>query len=250
LFSVQGDYLYSLTVKNKCQCSAQNRDFKDMFLRKELLHYYKAEAKVMRKIAIILIVLMFIGIGFLSGCVTEADTDGDGYSDKVDAFPNDPTEWKDSDSDGHGDNSDAFPNNSTEWKDTDGDGYGDNSDKFPDDSNLHYFIRIFDSNIVESDPKWNISSGEIKRYTWQVTSDCKYVTVIVDAGKMVNGTQYQAFADEVNISIRNPEKTIENNYGQFQRITVTTENWGEWTLSVKNNANFEIVAIVSIYVAK
>jgi surface protein len=37
------------------------------------------------------------------------DTDGDGFDDTVDAFPNDPTEWLDTDGDGVGDNADAFP---------------------------------------------------------------------------------------------------------------------------------------------
>ena len=36
-----------------------------------------------------------------------ADTDGDGYGDNSDAFPNDPTEWADSDGDGIGDNADS-----------------------------------------------------------------------------------------------------------------------------------------------
>ena len=35
------------------------------------------------------------------------DTDGDGYPDGDDAFPNDPTEWADTDGDGVGDNADA-----------------------------------------------------------------------------------------------------------------------------------------------
>lgn len=34
------------------------------------------------------------------------DSDGDGYSDDEDAFPNDPTEWKDTDGDGWGNNND------------------------------------------------------------------------------------------------------------------------------------------------
>jgi len=81
------------------------------------------------------------------------DSDGDGYADDDDVFPNDSTEWLDSDGDGYGnncdafptlasehsdmdedgigDNADAFPNDSTEWADADGDGYGDNSDAFP-----------------------------------------------------------------------------------------------------------------------
>ena len=54
----------------------------------------------MKKITVMLIVLMFVGIGFLSGCETEVkDTDGDGYADDIDAFPNDATEWQDNDGD-------------------------------------------------------------------------------------------------------------------------------------------------------
>jgi hypothetical protein len=61
------------------------------------------------------------------------DTDEDGYMDYVDAFPEDPTEWKDSDGDGVGDNSDAFPNDPTRSLDSDGDGYGDEVDDLPYD---------------------------------------------------------------------------------------------------------------------
>eukprot|EP00903_Cladosiphon_okamuranus_P004407 g4405.t1 len=56
------------------------------------------------------------------------DTDGDGYNDDVDVFPNDPTEWADTDGDGVGDNEDAFPNEATETIDTDSDGIGNNAD--------------------------------------------------------------------------------------------------------------------------
>jgi len=82
----------------------------------------------------------------INGCAdSQRDTDGDGYTDDVDAFRNDSSQWADTDGDGYGDNSsgtngDAFPMDSTQWVDRDGDGYGDNAsgnsaDAFPDDPN-------------------------------------------------------------------------------------------------------------------
>jgi len=59
------------------------------------------------------------------------DSDGDGVSDREDAFPNDPSESVDSDQDGVGDNGDAFDNDPAEQADSDGDGIGDNGDAFP-----------------------------------------------------------------------------------------------------------------------
>lgn len=69
------------------------------------------------------------------------DSDGDGFADKIDAFPNNILEWLDTDKDGIGDNSDpdidgdgvanaqdAFPKNPLEQTDTDHDGIGDNTD--------------------------------------------------------------------------------------------------------------------------
>jgi alpha-tubulin suppressor-like RCC1 family protein len=73
------------------------------------------------------------------------DRDGDGYGDNdsagaelVDVFPSDGTQWADTDGDGYGDNQngnggDVFPNDPTEWRDTDGDGVGNNADAFPFD---------------------------------------------------------------------------------------------------------------------
>ena len=79
------------------------------------------------------------------GCAaSQRDTDGDGYTDDVDDFINDPTQWNDFDGDGYGDNSsgnnsDAFPQDATQWSDSDGDGCGDNAngtngDQFPNDA--------------------------------------------------------------------------------------------------------------------
>ena len=58
------------------------------------------------------------------GCI---DSDGDGWSDAGDLFPEDPVDWADTDSDGYGDNIDLFPFENTQWEDTDSDGFGDNN---------------------------------------------------------------------------------------------------------------------------
>ena len=42
-------------------------------------------------------------------CDLLVDSDGDGFDDSIDAFPNDINEWVDSDGDGIGNNADAFP---------------------------------------------------------------------------------------------------------------------------------------------
>lgn len=95
----------------------------------------------MRKMTVLLFVSILISVGLLSGCVKEAkDTDGDGFLDTEDDFPNDPNEWIDIDEDGVGNNTDAFPYDPTQWADRDGDSYGDNPigfnpDEFPDDPN-------------------------------------------------------------------------------------------------------------------
>tara|TARA_A100001388_G_C28755128_1_gene494519 strand:- start:343 stop:1965 length:1623 start_codon:yes stop_codon:yes gene_type:complete len=101
------------------------------------------------------------------GCL---DSDGDGWSDSNDAFPEDATQYIDTDMDGYGDNiegfqfdscpqtfgnsttprfgcldndgdgwdndADAFIDDSSEWLDSDGDGVGDNSDVYPFDASL------------------------------------------------------------------------------------------------------------------
>ena len=70
------------------------------------------------------------------GCV---DTDGDGWSDAGDDFPNDPDEYLDTDGDLVPDHLDEYPFDPTQQTDSDGDGYGDNAngnlgDVFPNDA--------------------------------------------------------------------------------------------------------------------
>ena len=73
------------------------------------------------------------------------DTDGDGYSDLNDGFPNNPDQWIDTDGDLYEDSVDAFPFDPSQWNDSDGDGFGDNqfgsnADRFPLDMTQWYDI--------------------------------------------------------------------------------------------------------------
>ena len=60
-----------------------------------------------------------------SGVAVAVDTDGDGFEDNVDAFPNDASEWADNDSDGLGSNLESQIGTSDGMADTDGDSLGD-----------------------------------------------------------------------------------------------------------------------------
>ena len=81
------------------------------------------------------------------GCV---DSDGDGYSDLNDVWPNDSTQWYDGDMDGFGDENSgtdpdqcpdeygtAFRGTLIGCPDTDGDGYADDEDAFPFHDSQH-----------------------------------------------------------------------------------------------------------------
>ena len=73
------------------------------------------------------------------GCL---DSDGDGWSDAGDDFPNDPAIHLDTDGDTIPDHLDEFPYDPTQQTDSDGDGYGDNrngnlGDAFPNDPTRH-----------------------------------------------------------------------------------------------------------------
>ena len=77
---------------------------------------------------------VYIISGFTSSTrvrLYDIDSDGDGVTDALDAFPTNPSESLDTDGDGVGDNSDEFPTIPDESVDSDGDGVGDNSDMFP-----------------------------------------------------------------------------------------------------------------------
>jgi len=169
-------------------------------------------------IVIIVTTVMSIFIIGLSGCTKQtevADTDGDGYKDNIDAFPDD----------------------STEWEDTDNDGYGDNSDDFPSDLNLH------EKEVVNADDQhWQLTEGE-----WQdinlfygVNSNLKYLVVDMTSNGDIyfniayNSTNvlYESYTSEVHQQyyitdeLKRDLRILGRNDGTSKRsVDITVEIW-------------------------
>ena len=99
-----------------------------------LLETLKSNSTLAASAGLMLSSLMLLSVSILSPATSPvasiADIDGDGVSDDLDAFPNDPNEYVDSDGDGVGDRGDAFPFDYDETQDSDSDGIGDNADFF------------------------------------------------------------------------------------------------------------------------
>jgi hypothetical protein len=175
------------------------------------------------------------------GCTSNVDTEDETSSAE-----------QDSDNDSYKDSVDAFPNDPDEWLDSDGDGYGDNTDHFDDDSNLHEIVVIHNSMGAgeNSDEAWRIPAGSWQDIYWDVPSDSKYVDILVSTSQIVNG-QYKSNGIEAKVWVSNPEETLEIEWGDpLPRITVTTENWGEWRFWVSNTCDNEIEAAFCIFIYK
>ena len=78
--------------------------------------------------SVIILILADSGVEITIAGIT--DSDGDGYADSEDDFPNEKSQWLDSDGDGWGDNldgvnPDVYPNDALQWSDSDGDKLSD-----------------------------------------------------------------------------------------------------------------------------
>ena len=105
--------------------------------------------------------------------LSETDSDNDGVTDDLDAFPTDPAEQIDTDNDGTGDNADldddndgvtddldAFPTDPAEQIDTDNDGTGDNADLDDDNDGVADDLDVFPTDPAEQIDTDNDGTGD------------------------------------------------------------------------------------------
>jgi hypothetical protein len=185
-----------------------------------------------RKIVVVLIGVVLITLGLMGGCTENkpennggTDTDGDGYNDTVDAFPNDTTEWVDSDGDGVGDNADAFPNDANETKDSDGDGVGDNADYFPDDptqweqpasDTFLEYAEPFIEKLVFNDSQLQAYADAIVSGDGSSSRECQVNALYRDV--LLNYTCIPAPLDAS--SLQTPQETIQREQGTCEDLSV------------------------------
>ena len=179
------------------------------------------------------------------GCL---DTDGDGWSDENDEFPNDINEWLDSDADGYGDNIDKFPSENTQWNDTDGDGFGDNESGLEGDNCLETFGESYEGGIfgcLDSDSDgWADTIDDLPLdplqhrdedgdgvgddavnadYDWCPETPEEEITMVDDIGcaPSERDSDYDTFSDDIDMCVNTPFLSS----GKIDtRKTIETEN--------------------------
>lgn len=130
-----------------------------------------------------------ISVDEVASSIYETDSDGDGYADEEDAFPNDDRYYLDSDGDGYADEVDDFPNDDRYYLDSDGDGYADEVDDFPHDSRYHsdydqdgYADEV---DVFPSNSKYH-SICSVCDGSGYVYSDYEYYVEFTSEGNVVN----------------------------------------------------------------
>ena len=126
----------------------------------------------------------------------------------------------------------------TKATDTDGDGYPDSQDAFPTDVNLHEKYLVYSSlNITLEHP--NVVGPK----QFFIESDWKYVEIEWSVIDPYNCTFAGGVLENTSIRIVNPVGQFNYNYTEWnkqsnsydtKRITITTENWGYWTVWFEN----------------
>jgi len=216
----------------------------------------------MKKHLIVIEIIFILLIFGLIGCI-ETDSDGDGYNDDIDVFPNDVSEWIDSDNDGYGDNSDEFPIDASEHIDSDNDGYGDNSDEFPIDASEHidsdkdgygdnrddypndnnFYLKYIIANRTTkyfSNP--NSNSSRIYPIPYKdakinIPSDAKYVNwEIINYDYKGSDDDYYEESKQIVFSLNTQDYQHIYSYNEIIsniiRIEVDENNWGDWTFYI------------------
>jgi len=192
----------------------------------------------------IIIIIILITFGF-SGCIeeelVEIDSDGDGYNDDVDMFPDDVNEWIDSDNDGLGDNSDGFPNN----------------------NNLTDKIVLMEAQITLFGNNGGFYNRDLqtKNKPWIIENDTKYLFFESEfkstRGGILTGEKIVLNDNQsITLEIKNPEEIIRYKYEEFLNndnitIQINEENSGDWFFNFSCiNLDYDLWIKYSIYLGK
>ena len=186
----------------------------------------------------IIIIAILLTFG-LSGCI-DTDSDGDGYNDEVDMFPDDDKEWMDSDNDGVGDNSDGFPNNNNL------------TDKIEVmNAQITLFSRyggFYNRDLQEKDKPWIID--EDIRYLF-FESEFKSTIGGILTGEKIVLKENQS----ITLEMKTPDEIIRYEYEDLLNTTIIIDinnnNSGEWFFNYSCiNLDYDVWIKYNIYLGK
>jgi hypothetical protein len=187
----------------------------------------------------IIIIIFLLNFG-LSGCLG-TDSDGDGYNDDVD----------------------AFPNNEKEWIDTDNDGTGDNSDGFPNNKNLTDKIILMDAQITLFGGNGGFYNRDLQTpdNPWIIPNNTKYLFFksefkSTQGGILIGEDIVLSNNQSISLEMMNPIESIIYEFEDFQKndtikIQINDELSGYWYFNFScNNLDYDVWIKYNIYLGK
>ena len=188
------------------------------------------------KIVFVTIILVVLSIGCIG-----TDTDGDGYNDDVDVFPND----------------------KTEWIDTDNDGVGDNSDGFPNDEALTEKLVLMDAQLTLFSANGGLINRELQSEDkpWNIDESVEYLFFKCDFKSTRGGilTKENISLDDnqfISLTMRNPIENITYEFEDFSlndtvKIEINEDNAGDWYFNFScDNLDYDVWIKYDIYLGR
>ena len=187
----------------------------------------------------IIIIIFLLNLGF-SGCL-DTDSDGDGYNDEVD----------------------MFPDNENEWIDSDNDGIGDNSDGFPNDKNLTDKLVLMDAQFTLFGRNGGFYNRDLQTpdNPWIIPNNTKHLFFKSDfkstIGGILTGEDIVLESNQsLYLEIRNPREIIRYQYEDFLKndtfkIQINDENVGDWFFNFScNDLDYDVWIKYNIYLGR
>ncbi len=197
--------------------------------------------------AVLLIYVNFQGDN-LTGVTSSKDSDGDGFNDDVDMFPDDENEWIDFDDDGIGDNSDVYINGNAGVKISIMGFHCEELVSSTPDIYFNIIVSVYDDDIKDfvkiGDKQSSVYNDVIEvydpiYYVVDVDDDVFHVFVEIEAWDQESGSQIDLYGKSTSIFSASgsfyPQIKSNSSYfddGQLDSVADEFDGWIDFTVEL------------------